>query len=167
MTHSGSFAVRRTADDVYALLADPRQFAPLLPDYESMELQDATHFRLRTVIAAGKISGHANLEMTLYDCVPAEHVKYRGEGVIAGSTITFGVEFVLTPAAGLTEVRWAGEVSVEGMLALMARDIIESKGRADFERMAERLQQRLSREPDTVPETAGAPEPPTDPGANQ
>jgi len=167
MTHSGTFTVSRTADEVYDVLADPQRFAPLLPDYEGVELHDATHFRLRTVLAIGKINGHANLEMTLYDCVVAGQVKYRGEGVIAGSNITFGMEFVLTPTAGLTEVRWVGEVSVEGMLALMAREIIENKGRADFERMAQRLQQRLADESDASPISADTPGPSSVPSTNQ
>lgn len=139
MTDSGTFLVRRSSDEVYELLADPQRFAPLLPDFESMAMQDATHFTLRRVIAVGEILGHANLEMQLTDCMRPSHVKYCGEGVIAGSQLRFAIEFGIGTIEGMTEVRWNGEVSLEGMLAMIAGSLIETQGRENFERMAERI----------------------------
>jgi len=136
--------VQCSTDSVYALLADPVRFAPLLPDYESMELHDPTHFTLRTVIAVGKMDGHANLQMEVSECNPLSSVRYRGEGVVAGSKIVFGIGFRLSAAGDMTKVLWEGEVSVGGMLAFLAGDLIETKGRADFERMAGRVRERLS-----------------------
>ena len=37
----GDFVVQRSRDEVYEFLTDPSRFAPLLPDYEGMSLQDA------------------------------------------------------------------------------------------------------------------------------
>ena len=144
MMHSGSFITQRGAEEIYDLLVDPTMFAPLLPDYESMELHDASSFKLRTVISVGQINGHANLEMALTESVRPSHVTYRGEGIVAGSTIRFGIAFTLVPADSETEVQWQGEVAVEGMLAFLAGSVIDSKSRADFERMAERIKVQLA-----------------------
>jgi carbon monoxide dehydrogenase subunit G len=161
MNHSGSFSVPCSADSIYALLVDPVQFAPLLPDYESMKLHDATHFTLRTVIAVGKMNGHANLQMEVSESTPSSCVRYRGEGVVAGSRIVFGVGFRLAPVGETTEVQWHGEVAVEGMLAFMAGDLIETKGRADFERMAERVRERLNNKAPAGPDLTNPPAAPS------
>ncbi len=46
-----------------------------------------------------------------------------------------------------TEVRWQGDFSVDGMLAMMAGGMIESMGRRNFELMAERIQGKLRETP--------------------
>ena len=148
MIHSGTFLTTRTAERVFDLIADPQRFAPLLPDFESMSIQDATHFSMRIAIAIGQISGRVNLAMELRDAVRPSRVEYRGEGIVAGSQLTFAMQFRLAPAETATEVCWQGEVSVEGMLA-MAGSTIESMGRRNFELMAERLRNSLGEEAPT------------------
>ena len=65
MTHSGKFLTPRTPEEVFALLAIPQRFAPLLPHYESMSIEDATHFTVRIEIAVGQIRGRASLADTM------------------------------------------------------------------------------------------------------
>lgn len=81
MNHAGTFLTTRTADEVFDLLANPERFAPLLPDFESMAVQDTTHFTVRIVIAVGEINGHANLAMELREAVRPSTVRYAGQGV--------------------------------------------------------------------------------------
>lgn len=160
MTHSGTFVVQRSVEDVYELLADPQRFGPLMPDFESMAMQDSSHFTLRTKIAVGELPGQVNLAMEVSDSLRPSHVKYRGEGVIAGSQLRFAIEFGIGTIEGMTEVRWTGEVSLDGMLAMMAGNLIETKGRENFERMAERVRQLISCGPGTVESQDEDPEAP-------
>jgi carbon monoxide dehydrogenase subunit G len=143
MTHSGIFQVACSASDVFRLLASPERFAPLLPDYESMAMLDATHFSLRTVIAIGEISGHAQLAMELKQAAPECVVEYVGEGVIAGGRLKFGIRFEIAAQEPSTEVSWRGEVTLDGMLTMLAGHLLETMGRKNFEAMAERVQQQL------------------------
>jgi carbon monoxide dehydrogenase subunit G len=143
MNHSGTFLTTRSAEDVFDLVADPRRFGPLLPDFESMELQDATHFTMRIVIAVGAIQGHVNLAMELRQAARADRVEYRGQGIVAGSQLTFAMQFHMAPSEGATEVSWQGEVSVNGMLALMAGNMIDELGRRNFDAMVEQLKGKL------------------------
>src|SRR6266853_1001287 len=53
---SGEFEVKRTPEEVYDFLTDPRKFAPLLPEYQGMSVQDATLF---TVKVSGILHRHA------------------------------------------------------------------------------------------------------------
>jgi uncharacterized protein len=143
MTHSGTLLVPRSAYEVFELLANPESFAPLLPDFESMSLEDATHFAIRIVMALGQINGHANLSMELRQALSPAEVEYTGQGVVAGSQLDLTIRFHITPLEGMTRVNWQGEFSLGGMLAMMGGGLIESMGRKNFERMAGRIQDRL------------------------
>ena len=143
MNHSGTFLSARSAEEVFDLVANPQRFAPLLPDFESISIQDATHFTLRIVIAVGQISGHVNLAMELCDAARPKHVEYRGQGIVAGSQLTFAMGFHLTRSEQATEVSWQGEVSVDGMVALMAGSTIDELGRRNLDAVAQQLQNEL------------------------
>ncbi len=41
---SGEFEVKKNPEEVYDFLTDPNRFAPLLPEFQSLIVQDATHF---------------------------------------------------------------------------------------------------------------------------
>lgn len=152
MTHSGSFSAQRPADEVFELLANPERFAPLMPDFESMAMVDATHFSLRTVIQLGPMSGHANLAMELRDAVRPLHVGYYGEATIAGGPLRLNLEFTITSVGATSEVGWTGEISLGGSLAFMAGSLVETMSRQNFERMAERLQLSLENLPMQSPQ---------------
>ena len=143
MNHSGTFFTTRTPEDVFELLADPQRFAPLLPDFECVVVQDATHFTLRIRIAVAQINAHADLAMELGEALRPSRIEYRGQGIVAGSQLKLNLQFCIAPSLDATEVRWQGEFSLDGMLALMADRLIEPMGRGNFELMAERLQNGL------------------------
>jgi len=145
MNHSGTLLTPRTADEVFNLLANPEQFAPILPDFESMALLDPTHFSLRIAIALGEMSGHAHLAMELVDAERPARIRYRGQGIVAGSQLNLGLEFQIASSEGATEVRWQGEFSLDGGLAFVFGSLIEPMGRKHFERMAERFDEQLNR----------------------
>ena len=156
MTHSGSFSTQRPAEEVFELLANPERFAPLMPDFESMAMVDATHFTLRTVIQVGPMSGHANLAMELRDAVRPLHVGYSGQATIAGGALRLNLEFTLTPVGSVTKIGWRGEISLGGSLAFMAGNLVETMSQQNFERMAERLQQGLGNPSIQSPEEPGS-----------
>ena len=152
MTHSGSFLTSHSAEEVFDLLANPERFAPLLPDFESMSLEDPTHFTVTIGIAVAQINGHANLAMELREPVLPSFLEYHGQGLVAGSQLNLSLQFRLAPSGAMTEVSWQGEFSLDGMLALIAGSLIEPMGRKHFDLMAERL--RISLRPDASPSDA-------------
>ena len=159
MIHSGTFLTTRSADRVFDLLADPQRFAPLLPDFESMAVQDASHFSLQIAISVAQISGHANLAMELFEAVRPRRVLYRGQGIVAGSQLELNLQFHIARSTESTEVNWQGEFSLGGMVAWMAGHLIEPMGRRNFELMAERLQNGLSQPTSVEPSIPSAPSP--------
>lgn len=106
-------------------------------------MQDATHFKMRTVFSLGRIKGHLELMMEVNEASRPDQVGYRGQGIIAGSPLNFELGFHIAPADAMTEVQWRGEVKLAGPLVLMAGDLLDSMSRQNFERMAESLCRRL------------------------
>jgi len=144
MNHSGTLLTPRTPDEVFNLLTNPEQFALLLPDFEGMAMLDPTHFSLRIAITLGEMSGHANLAMALAEAERPAIVRYRGQGVVAGSDLNLELRFQIASSDPATEVRWQGEFSLDGGLASVFGSLIEPMGRKHFERMAERLHEQLN-----------------------
>jgi carbon monoxide dehydrogenase subunit G len=81
--------------------------------------------------------------MELREAKRPDTVEYRGQGVVAGSQLTFAMGFRLTRSEQATEVSWQGEVSVDGMVALMAGGMIDELGRRNLDAVAEQLENRL------------------------
>ena len=57
------------------------------------------------------------------------------------------ISFQLSPRDEMTDVKWQGEVTLGGTLAMMAGNLVEAMGRKNFENMAERLQAGLQAAP--------------------
>ena len=81
--------------------------------------------------------------MQLIEATRPSCVRYQGEGIVAGSRLSLEMRFQIAAAAEVAEVRWQGDFSLDGMLALMAGDLIETMGLRNFNLMAERLQNSL------------------------
>ncbi len=111
-----------------------------------MSVQDETHFTVRIVIAVGEIRGHANLAMEFRHALWPSNVEYTGATIIAGSPLELRLRFQIASSDGITEVTWQGEFSLDGMLALMAGELIDSMGRQNFEQMTEHIQNALREE---------------------
>ena len=77
VTLSGEFTTPRNPDEVCGFLSDPRKFAPLLPDFEDMTVEDATHFTVKLNVGVGGIRGTAELFFTVHSLAVTEHSKLR------------------------------------------------------------------------------------------
>ncbi len=118
ITFSGEFTSPRTPDEVYDFLCDANKFGPLLPDFESMSVEDATHFTVKVRVVVGNIRGSAEIKMELSQAVRPIRAQYQGRGNAVGSQIAISTGFDLSPVAEGTRIAWQGEASVFGKLAL-------------------------------------------------
>jgi uncharacterized protein len=144
ITFSGEFSTPRTPDEVYDLLSDATKFGPLLPDFESMTVQDATHFTVKLRVAVGNIRGSAEIKMELSQAVRPTRAQYQGRGVAMGSQISIRTSFDLAPVAEGTRIAWTGEASIAGKLASLAGGLLEPVSRKNIERLIDGLQRALA-----------------------
>jgi uncharacterized protein len=150
---SGEFTAPRSPDEVFDFLSDPNQFAPLLPDFQSMSMQDATHFTVKVKVGVGNIRGAAELKMELAEAVKPVRAQYKGQGTAVGSQVTVTAGFDLQPEGENTKVLWKGETSVFGKLASMAGGMLEPLGRKNIQKLIDGLQSALSAPRSAAPPT--------------
>ena len=143
ITFSGEFISPRTPDEVYDFLSDPSRFGPLLPDFESMSVEDATHFTVKVRVAVGPIRGSAALKMELSEAVRPSRAQYQGRGKAAGSEIVISAGFDLSPVAEGTKIGWQGEASITGKLASMAGNMLAPLSKKNLQKLIDGLQWSL------------------------
>jgi uncharacterized protein len=154
---SGEFTTPRSPDEVFDFLSDPSKFGPLLPDFQSMNMQDPTHFTVKVKVGVGNIRGAAEIKMELVEAVRPLRAQYKGQGNAVGSQVSVSAGFDLTPLPGNTRVVWQGETGVFGKLASMAGGMLEPLGRKNIQKLIDGLQQALAQPATPVSSAMGAP----------
>src|ERR1700736_3064671 len=110
----GEFEIKRTPEEVYDFLTDPNKFAPLLPDFQGMTQQDATHFTVKVNVGISYIKGGADMNMELTEAERPTRAQYKGQGSVAGGNAAMTASFDLSPAGDGTKIAWQGEAQIFG-----------------------------------------------------
>jgi carbon monoxide dehydrogenase subunit G len=141
---SGVFEVKKKPGEVYDFLTDPKRFAALLPDFQGLTVQDATHFTLKVNVGISYIKGSADLKIVLAEADRPRHAQYQGQGVVAGGNVTVVATFDLAETAYGTKVDWQGEAQIFGRLASVAGGMLEPLGKKQVQKLIDALQSALS-----------------------
>lgn len=132
----GEFTVPASREEAYALLADPRRFAPLLPTYKGLEVKDERTTDVTVQVGVGKIRGEAVITLTLQGEEPPARAGYSGKGKVIGSAFDMATTFDLAEAeGGGTRVKWVGDLVMFGKLVALAGGLIRPLARKDIERL--------------------------------
>ena len=140
----GEFEIQRKPEDVYDFLTDPSKFAPLLPDFQSMSVQDATHFAVKVNVGISYIKGTADVKLELAQAERPQRAQYKGQGSVAGGNVSFTAGFDLSAVNGGTKVAWQGEAQIFGRLASVAGGLLEPLGKKNVQKLIDGLQAALS-----------------------
>lgn len=140
---SGEFEVKRTPEQVYDFLTDPQKFAPLLPEFQSMSVQDATHFTVKVNVGVSYIKGAADVKMELTQAERPSRAQYKGQGSVAGGNVSLIAGFDLSPNADGTKVAWQGEAQIFGRLTSVAGGLLEPLGKKNVQKLIDGLQAAL------------------------
>jgi carbon monoxide dehydrogenase subunit G len=141
---NGEFEVKRTPEEVYDFLTDPGKFAPLLPDYQGMSVQDATHFTVKVNVGISYIKGTAEVKMELAQAERPNRAQYKGSGSVAGGNVSLIAGFDLAGVNGGTRVNWQGEAQIFGRLTSVAGGLLEPLGKKQVQKLIGGLQAALS-----------------------
>jgi len=148
-----TFETRRSPEDVYSVLTDPRRFCPLLPDFQSMSVQDATHFTVKLNVGISHIRGVADVKMELAKAERPKRAEYKGQGSMAGGGVNITAGFELESAGSATRVAWKGEAQVFGRIISMAGGLLEPLAKKNIEKLINALSEALDSD---VAQPAGA-----------
>ena len=164
---SGEFEVKRKPEEVYEFLTDPNRFAPLLPDFQGVSVEDATHFTVKVKVGISYIKGTAHVKLELSESDHPRRAQYKGQGSVAGGNVTMVAGFDLSPIADGsaegavegaaqgpvegtpivtvlgTKVNWQGEAQLFGRLTSVAGGLIEPLGKKSIQKLIDGLQAAL------------------------
>ncbi len=157
---SGEFEVKKKPEEVYAFLTDPNRFAPLLPDFQGVSVEDATHFTVMVKVGISYIKGTAHVKLELSESDHPRRAQYKGQGSVAGGNVTMVAGFDLSPIADGsaqgtvdgtalvtvlgTKVNWQGEAQLFGRLTSVAGGLIEPLGKKSIQKLIDGLQAALA-----------------------
>jgi carbon monoxide dehydrogenase subunit G len=140
---NGEFEVKRPPEEVYDFLTDPKKFGPLLPDFQGMTVQDATHFTVKVNVGISYIKGVAEVKMDLVQAERPKRAQYKGQGSVAGGNVSFIAGFDLSGVDGGTKVIWQGEAQIFGRLMSVAGGLLEPLGKKNVQKLIDGLQAAL------------------------
>jgi uncharacterized protein len=141
----GEFEVRRSPEEVYEFLVDPGKFAPLLPEFRGILVQDANHFTVKVNVGISHIKGVADVRMELAHGERPKRALYKGQGSVTGGSVSFTAGFdLLQVDSGGTKVAWQGEAQVFGRLASVAGGLLEPLGKKNVKKLIDGLQAALA-----------------------
>jgi carbon monoxide dehydrogenase subunit G len=141
---SGEFEVTKTPEQVYDFLTDPRKFAPLLPDYQGMTVEDSTHFTVRVNVGISYIKGVADVKMELTESERPKRAEYKGQGAVAGGNTSLLAGFDLSPTANGTRVNWQGEAQIFGRLMSVAGGLLDPVAKKNVKKLIDGLEAALA-----------------------
>jgi carbon monoxide dehydrogenase subunit G len=142
---AGDFIVKKTREEVYSFLVDPKRFCPLLPDFQGMEIVDPRNFLVKLSVGISHIRGAAAMKMTLVNEQRPKHAAYEGKGEVPGGSAMIRAEFQLEELpGGYTKVKWAGQSSVLGQVISLAGGLLEPLGKKNVQKLIDGLQKALA-----------------------
>ena len=126
------FTVGAAPDAVWDFLLDPERVAPCLPGCESVEVEDATTYRVRLTVKVGFLSTTQRLKVEIVESDRPRHLVSlaRGEDRKLASQVEVRNTLDLAPAgAAGTLVRYRSEVRVLGRLGSVGDAVMKVKAR--------------------------------------
>lgn len=145
ITLDGEFEVPRKREDVYAFLIDANRFAPLLPDFQGLEIKDEKSFVVKIKVGVSYIRGTASVHMTLIESQQPQRARYEGTGNMVGGSVKLNAGFELEEANGGTKVKWQGEAEIFGRIASVAGGLLEPLAKKNIQNLIDSLQAALSK----------------------
>ena len=141
----GEFGVNQPPQSVYDFLVDPQKFAPLMPDFQSVSMQDANHYTVKLNVGISHIRGVADVKIELSQAEPPTRAQFKGQGSIAAGTVSLTAGFDLAPDTnGGTRVTWRGEAQIFGRIISMAGGLLEPLAKKNIQKLIDALQNALN-----------------------
>lgn len=140
----GEFEVPGARPEVHAFLTDPNKFAPLLPDFKSLQIEDEKSFIVKLRVGVSNIRGTATVRLELVENSPPEKAVFAGTGKLPGGAAELTARFDLDETESGTRVRWSGEAQIMGKIASIAGGLLEPLAQKNLQRLIDGIQSALS-----------------------
>ena len=140
----GTFTARSPRDRVYAFLLSPDDLSTCIEDPHTLQVQDPDHFKGTIKTGVGFIRGTFGLTASIVDRTPPRGARLRAQGSGMGSGFDIDATLELSEVKGMTTVRWAADVRMNGPIAnvgaRLLQGTVDKKSAAFFENARRRLE---------------------------
>ena len=144
---SGSPEIRAPKPVVWQRLIDPRFVAGSAPGVESIEVIDATHFRVTSGFGPRAMKARITLDGELFDLVPGVSAKMLLRGTGPGSLIEV-LSTIAVHEAGLGRIslNWTATGELSGTVANLGARLLEGVARKMTEQFWDDFARRVGEE---------------------
>jgi uncharacterized protein len=144
---SGSPEIRAPRESVWQRLVDPTFVAGSAPGVESVDVIDATHFRVISGFGPRAMKARITLDGELFDLVPGVSAKMRLRGNGPGSLIeVLSTIAVRDTAPGKVRLEWTATSQLSGTVANLGAKLLEGVARKMTEQFWEDFTRRVGEE---------------------
>jgi carbon monoxide dehydrogenase subunit G len=125
----GTTLLPGTPEQVWELLNDPTRLAKCLPGAETLEPDGPDRYKVHVKFGIAAISGKYAGTVELKDKKPPLSLRMRVEGKGSPGFMSGEGRLELSAKGGQTEVRYAGDAQVGGVIASVGQRMIEAAAR--------------------------------------
>jgi len=151
MRFEGTLEIDAPRARVWSFLTDPRQVSACAPDLQSLDVSDATHFRVTARAGVGPIRAIFAMNVEFTELREPEHASLLARGQAPGSAVEMRNALELAEISPLrTRMRWSSDVTVNGMIASIGARLMQGAADKTTQQIFACIKQRLEA-PGTAP----------------
>jgi carbon monoxide dehydrogenase subunit G len=126
MHFEGSVPIKASREKVWEFVIDPQQVGRCGPGVESIEVVDASHFKVVAKVGIGFISARFNVNMEFAELDAPDRAVIKAHGQAPGSAVDANASMALSDDdSGGTVMDWVADVNLSGTLASVGARLIE------------------------------------------
>jgi carbon monoxide dehydrogenase subunit G len=126
MHFEGSVPISASREKVWAFVVDPEQVGQCGPGVETIEVVDASHFKVVAKVGIGFISAKFNVNMEFAELDAPDRAGIKSHGQAPGSAVAATASMALSDdGSGGTVMDWVADVNLSGTLASVGARLIE------------------------------------------
>jgi len=126
MHFEGHVPIKASREKVWAFVVDPEQVGQCGPGVESIEVVDASHFKVVAKVGIGFISARFNVNMEFAELTEPDRALIKAHGQAPGSAVDATASMDLSDdGTGGTIMDWVADVNLSGTLASVGARLIE------------------------------------------
>ncbi len=140
----GSYVLPGAPEQVWDLLNDPERLAKCLPGCERLKPDGPDRYRATIKFALAAISGRYAGTLQFTEKKPPRSLRLRLEGKGIPGFLNGEGRLELTEKHGQTEVRYAGEAQIGGMIAAVGQRMLDVAARKIIQQFFESAAAQLT-----------------------
>jgi carbon monoxide dehydrogenase subunit G len=148
MDFEGEFSVASSPTETWELLNDPERVGTCIPNCQSIEVVDDTHYTAEIGISVSHISVTFDVHAEITEQVEEELLEFVLSGNAKGGDSQMEANVVIRLSEGekgTTDIDWENHVDVTGRIMNMGSRIVKSVGKRQTNKTISNAQEELGK----------------------